>query len=201
MAGNKAQFDILFQQSDFDGLIASLQAAPADFNKASDRAASRTMQWMRARVSRELAARLGIPVAKLRTRITQKKYSTSTPYWVLFLGVNHLPIDLTGPIKQNSIGLGHRGGTVRGGFKKDVFSNGEKGWIRKKRARQLGLKLPGLKGEGSGINIDGRFPVLRISHDLEDAATPIFHKYHAQAKRQFMERFEHELAHIMKGKK
>lgn len=204
MVGNSS-FQVYFKQADFDGLIASMQALPKDIELASSRAANRTMQWLRAQVSRELSARFGIPKAKLRTRITSKRIGNS-PLWVLFMGVNHMPIDVASPIKQSSIGLVHKGGTVRGGFKKSIFGGGEKGWIRKRRARALGLKLPGLDSSSpsaqSGLKLShSRFPVLRISHDLEKGSRELFEKYTTQAHRQFMERFEHELSNVMRAKK
>ncbi|MGL4355652.1 MAG: hypothetical protein ACRCTP_17605 [Aeromonas popoffii] len=194
MAG--ANFEILFKPEDLQAAITAVAASSSDIQKASDRAARRTMQWMRARISKDVSASLGIPAAMMRTRLTVKHFSGSRPVWILFLGVNRMPVDLTGTVAQSSTGLRHRGGTIKGGFHKDVFSHGKKGWIRKKRARELGLKMPGLEGAGSGLNIDGRFPVLRISHDLNEAARGIMQRHQAQGHRQFLIRFEHELKHI-----
>ncbi|MGL5483092.1 MAG: hypothetical protein ACRDC7_14460, partial [Aeromonas veronii] len=95
-------------------------------------------------------------------------------------------------------GLKHKGGTVQGGFYKDVFHHGRRGWIRKKRARALGLDLPGLKGSGSGVNIDGRFPIIRISHNLETACTPIFKKYERKGRKRFEDEFHRQLK-LIKG--
>ncbi|MGY3887198.1 hypothetical protein [Aeromonas aquatica] len=195
MAGGN--FELLFDRAALQGLIATLEATGSEVTKAANRAAERTMRSVRSGVAKEVAKAHGIPVKMLTNRITLKSYKGEDPVWILFVGINRMPVDVADPnVKQTEAGLSHKGGMVKGGFYQDVFHHGRKGWIRKKRARELGLKLPGLDGPGSGVNIDGRFPVIRISHDLATITTPIFRRYQKIATRTFEARFEHELKHI-----
>ncbi|MGL5285673.1 MAG: hypothetical protein ACRC8D_06000 [Aeromonas sp.] len=192
MAGSN--FELTFDRQALQGIITALEATGPELTKAADRAAKRTLIWMRARITKGVSGALGIPAAKLRTRITIKKPGGNPPAWILFLGVNRMPVDVASTVSQTKRGLRHRGGTVQGGFYQDVFKHGRKGWIRKGRARRLGLKLPGLSGAGSFD--DGRFPVLRISHDLEAAATPIVEQYRKQGEGRFLAQLEHEIKYI-----
>lgn len=189
MAG--ASFSIAFRKEDLQAITDAVEASTSEYLRAADRAAKRTMIWLRQRISQEVGAALGIPQSSLRTRITMKKTEGRSPAWVLFMGVNRLPYDKTGPTSQNPYGLLHRSGAVKGGFKADV--SGQKGWIRKGRAKALGLKLPG----GEGVRSEtANLPIIRISHDLDASATPIIERYGAQVNRLFMQRFEHELKQI-----
>ncbi|MGL5776828.1 MAG: hypothetical protein ACRCYB_16095, partial [Aeromonas veronii] len=88
-----------------------------------------------------------------------------------------------------------------GGFYKGVFTKAPQGWIRKKRARALGLNLPGLgKGDPSvrfpDSNMESRFPVLRISHDLGQHAQAVVNGFEHKARQRFLVRFDHELRRI-----
>lgn len=198
MSGS-SKTELLFDQATLKDFIDSIQATGPEVMRAADMAARDAMRWMQSRISREVSVSLGIPLPQLKTRITQKRVGggNGRALWVLFLGVNQMPIDIADPgVSQTPAGLKHKGGMVQGGFHKDVFHHGRRGWIRKKRARDLGLKLPGLKGSGSGVNIDGRFPVLRISHDLHAACAPIFKKYEIQGRRMFETEFNRQLLRI-----
>ena len=201
MSGSKTE--LLFDQATLQAFISSIQASGPEVMKAANMAAGDTMRWLRTRIAGEVSKSTGIPLAKLKTRITQKRVGggKGRALWVLFLGVNRMPIDIADPgVSQSSTGLTHKGGTVKGGFHKDVFNHGRRGWIRKKRARELGLTLPGLEKGKNNVTFHGelkhKFPILRISHDLHAACEPIFRKYDAQGRRRFESEFNRQLLRI-----
>ncbi|APU00746.1 hypothetical protein [Aeromonas phage Asp37] len=198
MAG--AKFELLFNQSEVNAAIQAMAATPQEIKKASDRAARHTMNAMKTLIARAISAQLNIPVNKLKTRLNVKKYNGTNPVWILFVGLNNMPMDVIGNVSQNPTGLQHRNGIVKGGFYKDVFSHGRKGWIRKARARALGLKLPGLEKGKNNVtfrgSLAGRFPLVRISTDLGQAAQMIINHFQTKAKGRFLIRFEHELRNI-----
>lgn len=190
MTGNNS-FDVKFNQADFLGLVTALESSAQDVNLAANRAARRTMAWMRVNVAKDCATLLGIPASRLKTRIRQRKLGNNQ--WSLFVGTNPLPYDRTGKVGQSTMGMTHPTTTVRAGWVNKMGGSTDKGFIRKGRAKKLGLKLPGLKGNfKEGANL----PILRISHDLHEITTPIFDKYAAQGSRYFRQRFEHELRNI-----
>lgn len=183
-------------------VIAEMAASPKDIKTASDRAARRTMQYLRGAIATTISDQLGIPKGKLKTRVTFKRSNGETPQWVLFVGLNRMPYDVAGPVSQNRTGLVHKGGVVKGGFYESPFRSGMGGWIRKKRAKDLGLKLPGLN-ERSGTppgKLRHKFPLLRISHDLGISANAVTMTFEKQAYERFVARFDHELRNIKRSK-
>lgn len=198
MAG--AKFELSFNQSQVNAVIQEMAATPAEVKKASDRAARHTMNAMKTLIVRAISSQFKIPVSALRSRVTVRKYSADNPVWIMFVGLNSMPVDKVGPISQNPTGLKHRNGLVKGGFDTDVFKNGKRGWIRKKRARDLNLDLPGLEKWKHSVTLRGplagRFPIVRISTDLGGAASTIIAHFQSKAKGRFLARFEHELKHI-----
>lgn len=200
MAGAN-QFELVFDKSQVQAAILAMAATPQEVNKASDRAARHTMNAMRTLIARSISSQLNIPVNKLKSRLNVRKYGSGSPsVWILWVGLNAMPLDQIGPISQNRSGLRYRGGTVKGGFDKDVFSSGQRGWIRKKRARDLGLKIPGLEKGRDNVtlrgSLAGRFPVVRIATDLGAAAQTIINHWQGKSRERFLTRFEHELRHI-----
>lgn len=201
MSGSKTE--LLFDKATLQSFVDSINATGPEVMKAANLAASSTMRWLRSRIAGEVSASLGIPLAKLNTRITQKRVGggKDRALWVLFLGVNRMPIDIADPgVSQNQTGLTHKGGTVKGAFYKDVFKHGRRGWIRKKRGRELGLDLPGLEKGRDNVTLKGglsnKFPILRVSHNLHAAAAPIFKKYEPQGQRRFESEFNRQLLRI-----
>lgn len=181
--------------------IAEMAASTKDINIAAYRAGHRTMQFLRTAVSRSMAAQLGIPVGKLKGRVRYIPSNAKRPEWRLFVGLNDMPYDIAGKVYQNAVGLSHKGGVVKGGFYSNPHGKAG-GWIRKKRAKDLGLKLPGLdkNTKAKSAKEKHRFPVLRISHDLGIAADPVMMVFEKQANAKFLERFNHELRRL-KGSK
>lgn len=198
MAGAKvritAGFSLSVKQDELARVLAQVTAEAKHLPKAADRAARRVFEWLRNQVARELGRQLGIPQAALKTRLTVRRYEGNPPAWVLFLGSEPMPVDKMGKVSQNRVGVAARGGTTKGGFISNVYADGRKAWIRKRRARALGLDLYGID-KGETFN-NGRFPVMRISRDIHKAAAPIFKQYSQQAERRFYERLGHELAQL-----
>lgn len=193
-------FSLAFDPLQFQAVIAQIAATPSEVTKASDRAARHTMAVMRTLIARTLSRETGIPVNKLKTRLSVKSgRSGGSSSWLLFVGLNRMPYENAGAISQNTTGLQHMGRVVKGGFGGPVFG-AKKGWIRKKRARELGLALPGLEKGRDNVTLKGglhhRFPVLRISHDLGGAASAVIMAFENQARAKFIARFEHDLKHI-----
>ncbi|MGL5589086.1 MAG: hypothetical protein ACRDDI_13615 [Aeromonas veronii] len=189
MAGSS--FTVQFKQQDLQGVISSLGALPKDIEQASRSAAKRALNMTLVAIRREVAFKLNISQKALKTRLTVRGAGPGT--WILFFGVNRLPYDRTGNVDQNSYGMTHKTSDTKSGFVDNMGGSTKKGWIRKGRARQLGLKLPGLAG---GKPDDGRLPILRIAHDLEAVATPIFERHQKRLSTLFAARFEHELKRI-----
>ncbi|QIZ02623.1 hypothetical protein AhyVDH1_018 [Aeromonas phage AhyVDH1] len=202
MAG--AKFELVFNQSQVQAAIQAMAATPAEITKASDRAARHTLNAMKTLIARSISVQLNIPVNKLKTRLSIKRYSASSPVWILWVGLNAMPVDQIGPVSQNPTGLSHRNGIVKGGFHQALFGQGRHGWIRKKRARELGLNLPGLEKWKHNVTFHGelkhKFPVVRISTDLGKAAETIINHWQSKARGRFLTRFEHELANIKRKK-
>lgn len=198
MAG--AKFELLFNQSQVNAAIQAMAASPSEIKKASDRAARHTMTVMGTVVSRAVSAASGIPMKALKSRLRVSKLSGDNPVWVLWLGLNNMPYDVAGPVSQSPTGLVHGKGVVKGGFYKGVYTKAPQGWIRKKRARELGLKLPGIEKGKDNVTLLGdlpsRFPVMRISHDLGKHADMVVKEFEGKARARFVVRFEHELKHI-----
>lgn len=200
MAGAN-QFELVFDNSQVQAAILAMAATPKEVSKASDRAARHTMNAMKTLIARSISAQLNIPVNALKSRLNVRKYGNGSPsVWMLWVGLNAMPVQQIGNISQNKAGLRHKGGIVKGGFDKDVFSSGQRGWIRKSRARALGLKLPGLEKGKDNVtfhgSLAGRFPVVRIATDLGAAAQTIINQWQAKSRERFLTRFEHELSHI-----
>lgn len=199
MAGAN-QFELVFDNSQVQAAILAMAATPKEVSKASDRAARHTMNAMKTLIARSISAQLNIPVNALKSRLSVRKYGNGSPsVWMLWVGLNAMPVQQIGNISQNKAGLRHKGGIVKGGFDKDVFSSGQRGWIRKSRAKALGLKLPGLDKDGSKqppTHLRGRFPVVRIATDLGVAAQTIINQWQSKSRERFLTRFEHELSHI-----
>ncbi|AWH14521.1 hypothetical protein [Aeromonas phage 13AhydR10PP] len=199
-----AKFELVFNQSDLNAAIQAMAATPAQIKKASDRAARHTMKVMSTLIARSISSELNIPVNKLKSRLNVKKYGGNAPVWILWVGLNAMPVDQIGNVSQNQEGLSHRNGITKGGFHKDVFGNGRKGWIRKKRARALGLKLPGLEKGKNNVtfrgNLAGRYPVVRIATDLGAMAQTIINHWQGKARSRFIARFEHELSYLQTEK-
>lgn len=199
MAGAN-QFELVFDNSQVQAAILAMAATPKEVSKASDRAARHTMNAMKTLIARSISAQLNIPVNALKSRLSVRKYGNGSPsVWMLWVGLNAMPVQQIGNISQNKAGLRHKGGIVKGGFDKDVFSSGQRGWIRKSRAKALGLKLPGLDKAGSKqppAHLRGRFPVVRIATDLGVAAQTIINQWQSKSSERFLTRFEHELSHI-----
>ena len=189
MAGSN--FSISFKESDLRALVDSLGASMLEANKAAARAARRTLATVRAAIRRDVAAQLNIPQNKLTTRLIVRPLGVSS--WELFFGVNRMPYDKTSNVSQNAFGMAHRTRDIKSGFVDNMGGGTKKGWIRKGRARQLGIDLPGL---GSGPAGTGRLPIIRISHDLEEVANPIFERHQKRISSLFLARFEHELKNI-----
>lgn len=202
MAG--AKFELVFNQSDVNAAIQAMAATPAQIKKASDRAARHTMKALSTLIARSISSELNIPVNKLKSRLNVRKYGGSSPIWILWVGLNAMPVDQIGEVSQSQQGLSHRNGLVKGGFHKDVFGNGRKGWIRKKRARDLGLKLPGLEKGKNNVtfkgHLAGRYPVVRIATDLGSMAQTIINHWQSKARARFLVRFEHELSNLQRTK-
>lgn len=202
MAG--AKFELVFNQSQVNAAIQAVAATPAEVKKAADRAARHTLAAMKTLIARSISSQLNIPVNKLKARLSVKKYGDSAPVWILWVGLNAMPVSFIGPISQNQSGLQHRNGITKGGFDKDVFGNGQRGWIRKKRARALGLKIPGLEKWKHNVTfhgeLAGRFPVVRVATDLGEAAQTIINHWQSKARDRFLPRFEHELRNIKRKK-
>lgn len=196
-----AKFELLLGKSDIQGAIQAMAASPAEINKAANAASRHTLKKMSTLVARSISAVSGIPTKALRSRISVRKYSSENPVWILFVGLNRMPMDIAETVSQNPVGLKHSRGIVKGGFYKAVHSHAPQGWIRKKRARDLGLRLPGL-GEGNpavrfpGSDMNSRFPVLRISHDLGQHAQTVINQFQGRVRADFLVRFEHELKRI-----
>lgn len=203
MAGAN-QFELVFNKAQVQAAILAMAATPQEVKKASDRAARHTMNAMRTLIAKSISSELNIPANKLKTRLNVRKFGNESPVWILFVGLNSMPVDQIGDVSQTGAGLQHRNGLVKGGFHKDVFQNGRKGWIRKKRARALGLKLPGLEKGRDNVtfrgNLAGRYPVVRIATDLGGMAQTIINHWQSKSRARFLTRFEHELQFI-KGKK
>ncbi|APU01162.1 hypothetical protein [Aeromonas phage 32] len=203
MAGAN-QFELVFNKAQVQAAILAMAATPQDIKKASDRAARHTMNAMRTLIAKSISSELNIPVNKLKTRLNVRKYGNDSPVWILFVGLNAMPVDQIGDVSQTGAGLQHRNGMVQGGFHKDVFGNGRKGWIRKKRARTLGLNLPGLEKGKNNVtfrgNLAGRYPVVRISTDLGGMAQTIINHWQSKSRARFLTRFEHELKFITEKK-
>lgn len=199
MAGAN-QFELVFDNSQVQAAILAMAATPKEVSKASDRAARHTMNAMKTLIARSISAQLNLPVNVLKSRLNVRKYGKGSPsVWVLWVGLNAMPVQQIGNISQAKAGLRHKGGIVKGGFDKDVFSSGQRGWIRKSRAKALGLKLPGLDKAGSKqppAHLLGRFPVVRIATDLGAAAQTIINQWQAKSRERFLARFRHELSHI-----
>lgn len=202
MAG--AKFELLFDQSQVNAVVQEMAATPQEIKKASDRAARHTMNVMRTLVARTLSSEFKIPAYALKSRLTVRHYSGTRPAWILFVGLNAMPVDVIGPTSQAKTGLQHRNGLVKGGFNTDVYKNGKRGWIRKKRARDLGLKLPGLEKGRDNVTLlgglAGRFPLVRIATDLGTAADAIISHFQGKARDRFLARFDHELRHLKRTK-
>ncbi|MGL4755652.1 MAG: hypothetical protein ACRCXB_25105 [Aeromonadaceae bacterium] len=199
-----AKFELLFNQSQVNAVIAELAATPTQITKASNAAARHTLNVMSTLVARTLAQTSGIPSKALKTRMRVSRLSGTNPVWILWVGLNDMPYDVAGPVSQSRAGLVHGKGTVKGGFYKGVFDKTPYGWIRKKRARELKLDIAGIKKSENSIPLDaslsGRFPVMRISHDLGKHADEIIKGFEDKARARFLERFDHELRRL-KGKK
>lgn len=191
MAGSS--FNLAVNEKALAGVIASVGASAVHINKAAEMAAKRTLSMLQTRIKREVAAALNIPQKNLNARLVIRRGGKAS--WVLFFGINRMPYDKTGAVKQNTRGMTHRSGDIKSGFTDKMGGSSDKGWIRKGRAKQLGIKLPGLAG---GKPDDGRLPILRISHDLDAAAQPVFARHEKAASRIFHERFEHELRRLSK---
>ncbi|MGL4505185.1 MAG: hypothetical protein ACRCUF_05575 [Aeromonas sobria] len=202
MAG--AKFELLFDPAQVNAAIQAMAATPQEIKKASDRAARHTLNAMKTLIARSISSQLNIPVNKLKKRLSVRRYTGDKPVWILFVGLNSMPVDQIGDVSQSPTGITHRNGSVKGGFYKDVFNHGRKGWIRKSRARKLGLKLPGLEKGKDNVtfkgSLAGRFPLVRISTDLGQAAQTIINHFETKARARFLTRFEHELENLKRTK-
>lgn len=201
MAG--AKFELSFQESQFNAAIQAMAASPAEIQKAADRAARHTLRAMQTLIAKSLSKQFNIPYLKLRARLNVRKYNGASPVWILWVGLNPMAVDQIGNVSQNTVGLQHRNGLVKGGFHQGLFGQGRKAWIRKKRARELGLKLPWMEagnGRQPPKELKHKFPVIRIGTDLGAAAGDIIQHFNAKAKDRFVTRFVHELEFIRSKK-
>lgn len=192
MAGG--DIDLTLRNSDLQALTAALGASSKQYIKAADWAAKRTMNWLRVRVQKELAASLSVAQKRLKTRLSVRRVNGEPHAWKLFVGLNAMNVDTMGAFSQNKQGLKHKAGFTKAGFATDL--HGKKGFIRAGRARQLGIKLPNL---GSGSNHNQRLPILRIATDIEGEAMMVINQYQAMARTQFMREFESALSRITRN--
>lgn len=186
---------------------AAIQATPKQIEVASQRALKKTIRWLSSRIAREIGQALNVPQKSFKRRLSVKAVGRgSDQVHILWLGVAPLAAELVGRPRQTKQGVSVGKHRFQGAFYKDVYGDGASVWIRKSRAAALGLKLPqwGRKSRGGdsrfmdygGPNDSsnrGRFPVMRVSIDIESVAAEIFRRYDRRAIDRFSTVIDQEL--------
>lgn len=193
MAQNGVSLDLDFAQ-EITKATALIQSTPEQLNKAAARAAKKTIQWLQTRISREIAQALGVPQRLIKKRLTASAAGKGVnQVHILWLGVAPISAELLGRPKQTRAGVTVGRRRFQGAFYRDVWGDGERVWIRKRRAEALGMDLSN-KGAGSaGASDSGRFPVVRVSVAVDVAAGEIFRRYQRRASERFGVLLEQEL--------
>ena len=185
---------------DITRATAQIAATPAQLEKAVQRAIKKTMRWLQTRIAREVATALGVPqkAIKHRLSVTQTGKGTNGIH-ILWLGTAPLAAESAGKPRQTKAGVTVGKRKFPGAFYRDVYGDGPKVWIRASRANALGMDLPqwGRKQRARASTLapgeGGRFPVRRVSIDVQHVANDIFGRYQKQAEQRFNTVIDQEL--------
>jgi hypothetical protein len=175
-----------------------------EMGKAARRAAARTRDWLSTQLSRELAARSGLPKKALKPRFRKAKkggdknsrHYSNEGFAVLWIGLNAVSAEKAGQarhVRRVRSGRYHKGPKPVPGagvrvrkhffdraFTAEIYGGGEKVWRRKN------------PGPGSG-----QFPVVKMTIPISDAMEEILPKYQKAAERMFSDRLEHEINYLL----
>ncbi len=199
MAQSGVDIQLNFAQ-DITRATAQIAATPAQLDKAVQRAIKKTMRWLQTRVSRDIAQALGVSQKAIKHRLTLTQSGKGTKgIHILWLGTAPLAAELAGKPRQTRNGVTVGKHKFPGAFYKDVYGDGPKVWVRSSRAASLGLDLPqrgkAQRARASGLSAKqrGRFPLRRVSIDVQSHANEIFSRYQRQAETRFNQVLDQEL--------
>ncbi|KEQ11287.1 hypothetical protein GZ77_26095 [Endozoicomonas montiporae] len=209
---------------DIRDITARIQATPKQIGTAAERASKETLNWLRVRISRDLAGELGVVQKALKSRMSVKTVGEgSDRAIILWLGTASIPLEKVGTVRQTKKGV--KAGKlplVQGAFYKAVYDSEKKVWIRAHRHRnwlggnnlpdgigRLSSKQyksykyhPAYQAAGVGGNYDNsRFPVMRLGLSIEDRAHEILKRWSRQVESRFRTVFERNLNHVVNNER
>jgi len=165
-----------FQLSFSDELLrvtAKLQSTPAQVQKASGRAARKTMRWLTTAMARDIGQALKVPQRSLKSRLTTSTAGQGDDQvHILWFGTQPLAAEQVGRPRQGQRGTSVAGRRFDGAFYRGVYDGTKRVWIRKSQ---------------------GRFPLLRVTIELQNIAAEVFRRYERRALARYAELIEQEL--------
>lgn len=168
---------------------AVIQSTPKQVHLATSRAIKKTMKWLSVRVARELSQKLGIPQKNLKARFSLKTVGKgANQAHILWMGVAPMSADSAGKARQTKKGVTVGKRVFEGAFLRSVYNPEKNVWIRAQRNLDKNYTTLGKTRAGARSTkpeLSGRFPLQRISVEIEPAAALAFKRLERRALDRF----------------
>lgn len=160
--------------------------SPRKVAMASQRAATRTRDWLLTNLRRELGQQAALPVKGLVGRFKRgpkggnSQFYSNEGFAILWIGLNAIEAQKAGTLHETKNGVRVGRHAFARAFVAEIYSGEKKVWKRKRF------------GAGSK-----RFPVVKMTIPINDAMEAVLPRYQVAAERMFSQRLEHEINYLL----